>query len=46
MTIKFIGMSIAALFNLRTWTRLHYEELKARRLLRELRGEENLSKDK
>lgn len=46
MTIKFVGMSLATLFNLRTWVRLHYEELKARREIRRLRGEENLSKDK
>jgi len=31
MTIKFFGMTIAALLNLRTWLRLHHEELKARR---------------
>ena len=24
MTIKFFGMSLAALFNIRTWLRLHY----------------------
>lgn len=46
MTIKFFGMVLAAILNLRTWIRLHHEELKARRQLKSLRGEENLVKDK
>jgi hypothetical protein len=46
MTIKFFGMALAAFYNLRTWMRLHYEELKARKLLKSLHGEENLSKDR
>lgn len=46
MTVKFFGMAIAALLNLRTWLRLHHQELKARRQLKYLKGEENLNKDK
>lgn len=46
MTIKFFGMALAALLNLRTWIRLHSEELKARKMLKSLKGEENLSKDR
>lgn len=34
MTIKFIGMAIAALFNLRTWLRLHHQELTIRKELK------------
>ena len=25
MTIKFVGMTMAAIFNIRSWIRLHYE---------------------
>jgi predicted outer membrane lipoprotein len=39
MTIKFFGMALAAFFNLRTWIRLHHEELKARKMLKSLKGE-------
>ena len=46
MTVKFIGMSIAALFNLRTWLRLHHQELQIRRELKEAKDEENLEKSK
>ena len=46
MTIKFFGMALAALYNLRTWVRLHHEELKARKMLKSLKGEENLVKDR
>ena len=46
MTVKFIGMSIAAFFNLRTWLRLHHQELQLRRKLREAKDEENLEKSK
>ncbi|CAM6005215.1 unnamed protein product [Sphagnum balticum] len=46
MTIKFMGMLVAGLFNLRSWVRLHHQELKARRELKYLKDEENLSKSK
>jgi hypothetical protein len=46
MTVKFIGMSIAAFFNLRTWLRLHYQELQIRKQLKHLKGEENLAKER
>jgi hypothetical protein len=46
MTVKFIGMSIAAFFNLRTWLRLHHQELSIRTKLKEAKGHENLEKSK
>jgi hypothetical protein len=42
LTVKVIGMSIAAFFNLRTWLRLHYQELQIRKQLKEVKGHENL----
>ena len=44
MTIKFIGLFLAALLNIRSWFRLHHSELKARRSLKYLKGDENLKK--
>lgn len=46
MTVKFIGMSIAAFFSLRTWLRLHHQELKIRKELKEAKDEDNLEKSK
>lgn len=39
MTVKFIGMIIASLFNLRTWLRLHHQELQIRKQLKDLKRE-------
>lgn len=42
MTVKCLGLGIAAFFNLRTWLRLHHQELQIRRQLKVLKGEDNL----
>lgn len=44
MTIKFVSLSIAALLNVRSWIRLHHAELKARKELKYLKGDDNLLK--
>lgn len=46
MTIKFIGLCIAAFLNLRSWFRLHHAEIKAKRELKYLKGADNLKKSK
>jgi hypothetical protein len=46
MTVKFVGMAIAAFFNLRTWLRLHHQELQNRKQLKYLKGEESLAKER
>lgn len=46
MTIKFVGLCIAAFLNLRSWFRLHHAEIKAKRELKYLKGGDNLKKGK
>lgn len=46
MTVKFIGMAIAAFFNLRTWLRLHYQQLQIRKELKLKKNEHSLAKEK
>jgi hypothetical protein len=38
MTIKVIALTIAAILNLRNWIKLHHEEIKAKKMLRVLKG--------
>ena len=46
MTVKFIGLCLAALLNIRNWFRLHHSELKVRRALKYVKGDENLKKNR
>ena len=46
MTVKFIGMAIAAFFNLRTWLRLHHQELQIRKFLKNPKAEHSLAQEK
>jgi uncharacterized membrane protein SirB2 len=39
MTLKVIALTIAAVLNLRNWIKLHHEEIKAKRMLKILKGE-------
>ena len=38
MTIKVIALTIAAILNLRNWIKLHHEEIKAKKMLKVLKG--------
>jgi hypothetical protein len=38
MTIKFMGLCVAAVLNLRSWFRLHHAEIKAKKELKYLKG--------
>lgn len=46
VTVKFVGMTIAALFNLRTWLRLHHQELQLRKILKNTKAQRSLAQEK